>query len=117
MQQIHIPNERLRRQAFQTDLTLSSRALLANPNNSKLRLILIMLEMENLARSNGTDQSLQHGSAIADISDLGMLRERHGLGVHAPDAHGQECRDTSIATTIHRPRSNPTVEKVRHIHG
>jgi hypothetical protein len=30
-----------------------------------------------------------------------VLRERQRFGVDAPDAHGQECGDPSIATTIH----------------
>jgi hypothetical protein len=46
-----------------------------------------------------------------------MLREGHRLGIDSPDAHCQQCVDTSTATTIHKPRVNPTVEKVRHIRG
>jgi hypothetical protein len=75
-----------------------------------------MLEVEDRAGPDWTDHSMQHRSAIADVSDLSMLREGHGLGIDTPDAHRQECGDTSIATTIHRTRLNSTPEKVRHIH-
>ena len=37
-------------------------ALLAHPHNSKLRLILVVLDMENLACLDRTDHSVQHRS-------------------------------------------------------
>ena len=117
MEQIYIPDERLGRQALDADFPLPSRALLAHPDDSKLGLILIVLDMEDLACPDRADHSVQHRPAITDVSDLGMLRKGHGLGVDTPDAHRQECGDTSTATTIHKPRLNPTAEKVRHISG
>jgi hypothetical protein len=60
-----------------------------------------MLDMKDLARLDRADHSLQHGSPIADVSDLHMLCEGHRLGVNTPDAHRQKCGNASIATTIH----------------
>lgn len=80
---------------------MSSRALFPDPDNAELGLILIVLDMKSCARSNRAGHSPQHGSPITDVSDLGVLRERQRFGVDAPDAHGQECGDPSIATTIH----------------
>ena len=83
------------------DSAFPLRALLANPHNSKLGLLLLMLDMENRPCPDRADHSVQHRSSIADVSDLGVLREGHRLSVDTPDAHRQECGNTSIATTIH----------------
>jgi hypothetical protein len=115
LEKIYIPDERLGRQDFDADFPLPARALLADPHHSKLGLILIMLKVKDAACPDRAKQPVQHGSAIADVSDLGMLRKRHGLGIHTPDSHRQQRIDTSTATTIHRLRLNPTEEKVRHI--
>jgi hypothetical protein len=80
---------------------LSLCALLANPHNPKLGLILLVLDMENHARFDRADHSLQDRSSITDVSDLGMLGEWHGSGVHTPDTNREKCGDTSIAATIH----------------
>jgi hypothetical protein len=102
MKQVHIPDCGLRRQALDADSALSLRALLANPHNSKLGLILLMLDVENLACLDRADHSVQHRASIADVSDLRVLRKRHGAGVDTPDAHRQECGNPSIAATIHK---------------
>jgi hypothetical protein len=80
---------------------LPLRALLAHPHNPKLSLILLVLDMENLTCLDRANHPVQHGASIADVSDLRVLREGHGTGIDTPDAHRQECGDTSIATTIH----------------
>jgi hypothetical protein len=102
VKQIHIPDGRLGRQALDADSTLSLRARFADPHDSEIGLALIVLDMKNLASLHRANHPLQHGAVIAYVSDLGMLREGHGLGVDTPDTHGQECGDTSIATTIHK---------------
>ena len=102
MQQIHIPNERLRRHAFDADFTLPSCALFADPHYPKLGLILIVLEVEEFTGLDRANHSLQHRSTITDVSDLGILCEGQGFGIDTPDAHRQECGHASIATTIHR---------------
>jgi hypothetical protein len=78
--------------------------LFANPHDPKLSLVLIMLDMEDLALFDQANHSLQHGSTIADVSNLDMLSEGHGFSVDSPDSHSQECGHTSIATTIHNVR-------------
>jgi hypothetical protein len=102
VQQIHIPDGRLRRQAFDADSALPFGARFASPHHPKLSLNFVLLDMENLARLDRANHSLQHGSTITDISDLRVLREGHGFGVDTPDAHGKECANASIPTTIHR---------------
>jgi len=101
MKQVHIPNGGLGRQALDADSTLFRCSLFANPHNSKLGLILLVLDMKNRASPDRTDHSMQYRSLLTDVSDLGVLGEGHGLGVNTPDTHRQECGDTSIATTIH----------------
>jgi hypothetical protein len=109
LQQVHIPNEGFGRQALDADFTLPPRARLARPYHSKLGLLLIMLDVEDLSGADGTNHSLQHRSAIANVSDLGVLREWHGFSVDAPDAYGEKCVDTSIAATIHRTSLSTTL--------
>jgi hypothetical protein len=113
--QIYIPNKRLSRQAFDANFTLSSGACLAHPHDPKLGLIFIVLNMDDPACPDRADESLQHCTTITDVSDLSVLREGHGLGIYTPDAHRQECGDTSIATTIHWAPLEPTPEKIWHI--
>jgi hypothetical protein len=102
VQQIHIPDGRLRRQAFDADSALPFGARFASPHHPKLSLNFVLLDMENLARLDRANHSLQHGSTITDISDLRMLGEGHGFGVDTPDTHCKECANASIPTTIHR---------------
>jgi hypothetical protein len=116
VEQIHIPDGWLGGQALDADSTLSLGAWFADPHHSELGLIVVVLHVENLACLHRANHSVQHGSMIADVSDLGMLRERHGLGVDTPDTHRQECGDTSIAATIHKAPLSPTPKKIWHVH-
>lgn len=109
LKQIYIPDERLGRQAFDANFTLPPCARFADPHYAELGLILIVLNVEDLACPDWPDNSLQDGSPIADVSDLRMLREGHGPRVNAPDAYSKQRSDTSIATTIHRTSFSPTL--------
>jgi hypothetical protein len=101
VQQIHIPDSRLGWQSFDSNFSLSSSAKPAHPHHTKLRLVVLILQMQNRACPYRTHHPLQHRSTIANVFDLRMLRERQGLGVHAPDAHRKQCRGPPIPTPIH----------------
>ena len=58
LQEIYIPDEGLGRKTLDADFALSPRARLARPHYSKLGLLLIMLNVEDLPGPDGTNHSL-----------------------------------------------------------
>jgi len=105
---MNFPDSGLGCQDFNPNFSLPASPALTDPHHTKFRLILFILDVEDRAGPNRAYHTVQHCSAIADVPDLGMLRERHRFRVHAPDAHGQICRDTPISTTIHIAPSEQT---------
>src|SRR5215831_15693656 len=102
MQEVHIPDGRFIRQALDANSPLPGGPLAAHPHDAKLSLIVLVLHIQDGAYPHRSNHAVQHGPLITDVSDLGMLSEGHRLGVDSPDAHRQECSDTSVATTIHK---------------
>jgi hypothetical protein len=99
--QIYSPDVRFDRQPLQSDLAVSASSGLPCPNHAELGSFIAKLHIQDFSWTNPAAHTLYHRAAAADIRNGCQLRERHGPGVQAPDAHRHKSCDSLIATTIH----------------
>jgi hypothetical protein len=101
LQWINIPELDIVGQIFYADGSMHFPARLAEPHDAELRLLALILQIENIARLELRADALQGCAAAADGAQAGGLGEGAGVGVHAPDFYGKLDGNSLLAAAIH----------------
>jgi len=100
-ERVYIPELYVGGHILHANFSLHLGSYLAKPHDSELSLRALVLQIDNAAGLQLGAHALQRRATTADVAQAGGLGERTGIGVHAPDLHGEFNENALLAATVH----------------